>query len=111
MIRALSAEWVEEAGFEVREAGEGAEAIACLEAGETFVAAVLDVTLPDMDGATLAVRLREIHPGLPVLFATGNPGLLDEVGRGEGATEILDKPYSMRDLDQSLAVLLDRPSP
>lgn len=110
MIRALSAEWVEEAGFEVREAGEAAEAIACLEAGDTFVAAVLDVTLPDMDGASLAARLREIRPGLPVLFATGNPGLLDEVWRGEGGTEILRKPYSTRDLNQSLAALLGGPS-
>ena len=107
MIRALSAEWVEEAGFEVREAGEGAEAIACLEAGETFVAAVLDVTLPDMDGASLAARLREIHPGLPVLFATGNPNLLDGTNGPPEGTEILRKPYSATDLQAALKGLLD----
>lgn len=106
MIRALTAEWIEDAGFEVRDVGDGQEALGCVEEGEHFHAAILDVSLPDMDGSALAGRLRAVLPALPVLFATGNPNLLDGTDGPPEGTEILRKPYSATDLHAALKGLL-----
>jgi len=110
MIRALTAEWVEDAGFEVREAGSGREAVEVLREGEGYRAAILDVSLPDTDGHRLAEDLRRFSPGLPVLFATGNPALLEGATLAGPVPEILRKPYSTADLRSALGQLLDPPA-
>lgn len=108
MIRALTAEWVEAAGFEVVEAGSGREAMEGLRGGEAdYRAAILDLTLPDTDGQALARDLRRVRPELPVLFATGNPDLLDDGVENDPDAEVLRKPYSTRDLHEALGTLLD----
>ncbi len=106
MIRALTVEWIEDAGFECQEAGSGAEALDSFDAEDGYRAAILDVTLPDVTGPELAAALRQRKPGIPVLFATGNRNLLSEAVLAEAATEVLSKPYSNRELREALGALL-----
>jgi CheY-like chemotaxis protein len=47
------------------------EALAAVEAGGVWTRALIDLALPDMDGATLAERLLQHLPELDVTFATG----------------------------------------
>jgi CheY-like chemotaxis protein len=47
------------------------EAIAAVEAGGVWLRALIDLALPDMDGATLAERLLQYVPEMEVTFATG----------------------------------------
>ncbi len=108
MIRALTTEWVEDAGFEVREVESGGEALECARGEGGFRAAILDLSLPDMGGAALLGELQSLYPGLPVLFATGNPNLLDDFTFEERTTALLRKPYSRADLAASLQDLLGR---
>jgi CheY-like chemotaxis protein len=53
---------------------------------------MLDCRLPDMDGTELGERLRQIRPGLPVLFTSGQ-GYAGQRTFTDGATGFLAKPF------------------
>ena len=58
MIRALTAEWIEDAGYIVSEFARGDEALRALREDGDCRVAVLVVSLPDMRGDDLAQALR-----------------------------------------------------
>ena len=62
-------------------------------------AVILDVNLPDLDGAIVARAVREHSPDLPIIFTTGldRPARLDAMLR-EPHTSLLRKPYGFDDL-------------
>ncbi len=75
----------------------------------TFDAAILDWSMPWMDGGELCARLREL-PGLrevPILVVTAHA---DEATRerafAAGATRFITKPLSLKELVDVLAELL-----
>jgi CheY-like chemotaxis protein len=55
-------------GHEVVTAASGEEALACEGAFDLLFS---DITMPNMDGVTLAEKLRDRHPELPIVFYTG----------------------------------------
>ncbi|PWC37373.1 hypothetical protein TSO221_27685 [Azospirillum sp. TSO22-1] len=58
---------------------------------------VTDLKMPRMDGVALIRRLRETHPGLPVIVMTGHAptgGAAVLQGPAHGATRLLLKPIS-----------------
>ena len=55
-----------------------------------------------MDGLSLAHRLREIRPDLPILLATGYS---DAAGDVRGDFPILRKPYEIHELSEAIAKL------
>ena len=67
---------------------------------------IVDVGLPDMSGVDLARRAVAMHPGLPVIFATGErtlPGAADLPN-----TALLGKPFSAWDLTDAMLRLLSK---
>lgn len=60
------------AGYNVLEAAEGAEALACLSANADVSLVVLDVNMPGMNGLDVLERIKIEHAGraLPVLMLT-----------------------------------------
>jgi len=88
--RALSAV-LAEAGYAVREARGGAEALARFaEARPALV--LLDAMMPGMDGFEACRRMREIDAGVPVLFLTALGGEESELrGFGCGADDYVRK--------------------
>jgi DNA-binding NtrC family response regulator len=67
------------AGYLVLTAGGGHDAIRMLEHPLSPIdVVVLDVRLPDVEGAALGARMRELKPSLPIVVCTGEAGL-DEV--------------------------------
>nr|WP_316644572.1 GAF domain-containing protein [uncultured Roseateles sp.] len=82
-------------GMVPRVCASGEEALSLLEAGERFDLAVLDMHMPGMDGLTLARRLRQRWPALPLV-------LFSSLGRKEvGAEEGLFQAYLHKPLRQS----------
>lgn len=67
-----------------------------------------DLKMPRMDGATLIHRLRETHPGLPVIVMTGHApagGAAGLQGAAHGATRLLLKPISPQALLKDIEAL------
>jgi DNA-binding NtrC family response regulator len=58
-------------GMEVRVAGSGSEALACL-ASETHDVVVLDLKMPGMDGLETLNRMASDHSSVPVIMLTGH---------------------------------------
>ncbi len=90
LIRISTADFLQESGFRVMEAGSAKEALAVV-AEETVDILVTDLHLPEMTGLDLAARIRESQPDLPVIFATGDRYVLG-MEQVPGAATII-KPY------------------
>ncbi len=107
VVLALCVEVLESSGFEVTAAATAAEARACVDGAQPpFVAAVIDVGLPDQDGVTLARSL----PDLPVLFVSGKPpeAMADELDELGPRCRFLKKPFAIDELVAEVAALAAR---
>jgi two-component system, cell cycle sensor histidine kinase and response regulator CckA len=68
---------------------------------------ITDVLLPDLSGPELATRLRELDPGLRILFISGHPGShAGEVEAVPGPGAFLWKPFSIEELQERIEELL-----
>ena len=89
---------------------DGAEAIKTFEAQSDEIAFImLDLVLPDMDGAQLYRRLRAMDPELKCIVSSGY--LAEEPVRrllDAGADDFIQKPFKLAELKQKVDALLDR---
>jgi DNA-binding response OmpR family regulator len=72
-----------------------------LDAYKAFVPdiCVLDVMLPNKDGYTIAEEIRDINPGIPIIFLTAKSQTSDLLkGFNSGGNDYLKKPFSMEEL-------------
>jgi two-component system response regulator MprA len=94
--------------YDVRLAGDGAEALALL-ADSSPDAIVLDVAMPEIDGLEVCRRLRAAGDRTPVLMLTARDAVDDRVaGLDAGADDYLVKPFALRELQARLRALLRR---
>jgi PAS domain S-box-containing protein len=102
-VCAATAELLEEFGCTVLRAHSGAQAIALLADGTAVDAALLDYSMPGMNGAEAARQLRVLRPGLPLVFATGYADVAATKGL---PAQVLRKPFRASDLAAAFATLL-----
>jgi CheY-like chemotaxis protein len=95
-------------GYEAVAAARADEALASFRADPTgFVAVLTDLSLPDMRGEELVVRLRELNPAIAVLVSSGNPAALaGNSALEDWHTASLRKPFTPRMLADAIAELL-----
>ena len=104
-------------GFSISAVGTGKDALQALAnagQGPRLDAALLDLSLPDMDGLDVlrAIRADQIHKGLPVLLVTARSEEIDRVlGLELGADDYISKPFSARELAARLRAILRRAIP
>jgi CheY-like chemotaxis protein len=104
-VRQAAAAMVEEAGYELATAEDGEAALDALERGR-FQLIITDVVMPGMSGVELARRVRERHPLMPVIFASGYADL--QRFDGELADErILKKPYRIAEVAAEIHAVLN----
>lgn len=73
----------------------------------TVVLAFVDCRLPDMDGAEVCQRLREMQPRLPLLLTSGrDQRALVATFSGGGPVAFLAKPYMPADVARHVTALL-----
>jgi DNA-binding response OmpR family regulator len=90
---------LEAENYEVEVAGDGRAALEILFAGGNtqFDAIVLDVMLPEVDGFTVARRLREAENYTPILMLTARSRPEDVLeGFEAGADDYLPKPFELQ---------------
>jgi DNA-binding response OmpR family regulator len=107
LIRMIAAEMLTTLGYSVLEAGSGAEALAIAEDPQCRLdALMIDLGLPDQPGETVARRICEMRPGLPVIVTTGaDTAAAAPRLAGCGVVTFLEKPYYFKDLEAVTAAL------
>ncbi len=94
--------------FAVDCVGDGAGADQLL-ASEDYDAAILDLTLPRMDGLEVLHRLRQRGSRTPILILTARGSLDDRIkGLNLGADDYLPKPFELAELEARLKALIRR---
>ena len=97
------------AGYEVRSAANGAEAIDLAGQMPNLHLLVTDVVMPGMSGVQLAAHLTKARSDLPVIYASGysEEGVPRAAGDGQGAS-YLPKPFTAEKLLRQVREALDR---
>ena len=102
---------LEEAGYEVEAASDGKTAER-LAVENPFDILIVDLGLPDQDGITLILRLRQLGVRAPVLILSARRSVDDRVrGLEQGGDDYLTKPFALAELLARLRNLLKRNSP
>ena len=100
--RSLLETFLRAQGFRTRSADSGAAALALLER-DSFGLIVSDVRMPGMSGIETLRRVRERHPGLPVLLVTAFADIRTAVAAmRDGAVNYLAKPIDLDELMSSV---------
>ena len=97
LIRMVVVEMLQDMGITVIESGTVREALATLVSDVDML--ISDVRLPDGSGIELAEQVRQKHPDMPVVFATGDnmkPPLENSV--------VLSKPFNEEDLARAVGL-------
>ena len=96
------------AGFEVRTATSGSDALATATERRPDLV-VLDVMLPDVDGFDVIKRLRAEGDRVPVVFLTARDGTDDKIrGLTLGGDDYVTKPFSLEELTARIRAVLRR---
>ena len=86
-------------GYETVEAGSGEEALAVYEEHNDIDIALLDISMPGMDGLTLCKELRRRSPALGIIMLTARAQEMDKIhGLMLGADDYITKPFSPTEL-------------
>jgi DNA-binding response OmpR family regulator len=105
LIRMFVVDTLEDAGFQVQEAGRADEAMAKMASDSPlFAAVIVDIGLPDRPGDLLAAELRNKWVDLPIIIASGHDkNVLATRFRNDRHTGVLGKPYNSGMLIEALS--------
>jgi CheY-like chemotaxis protein len=109
-VRRLLARHLREAGYDVVEAADGAEAVALARQAPPGLV-LMDLRMPTMDGlaALKALRAEPTTRHLPVIILTASPGMLEEsrpVVEALGGVRLMAKPCTPEELATAIARVL-----
>ena len=108
-LRAALAEWLTSAGYSPVVFGDGAEALAAVQADPPDLI-LLDYVMPVLGGASVLQSL-QADPRLqsiPVLVLTGMP---DDLPPLPGVAAVVGKPFHLSHLEEIIRVLVKRGPP
>jgi len=109
-IASFVALYLKNAGFGVRTAASGGEALNQV-ANEMLNLIVLDLMLPDIDGIEVTKRIRQTSD-VPILMLTARDEDVDKIiGLEVGADDYLTKPFNPRELVARVKSILRRATP
>src|ERR1035438_3648371 len=102
---------LEEAGYDVEAAPDGKTAQR-LAVESPFDILIVDLGLPDQDGISLILKLRQLGVRAPVLILSARRSIDDRVrGLEQGGDDYLTKPFALAELLARLRNLLRRNNP
>ncbi len=99
---------LEEEGFEINHYADGREAFKNFKK-EKYDLCLLDVMLPELDGFSLAEKIREQNQQIPIIFLTAKNLQDDKIaGLKIGGDDYITKPFDMQELTLRIKVFLRR---
>jgi nitrogen-specific signal transduction histidine kinase/CheY-like chemotaxis protein len=108
-VRQLSVSLLEELGYNVISASDGASALEILDRTPRVDLLFTDVGLPRMNGRQLADEARRRHPKLKVLFTTGYAkNAIVHHGRLDADVQLIGKPFTFAELSEKIRGVLDQ---
>ncbi len=109
-IREITTTSLEKYNYKAITANDGIEAISLYAQHKNEIkAAIIDMMMPNMDGATTIKTLKKMNPLLPIIAVSGLPTskqvLLNKISQH---VAFLPKPYTTQELSQSLYRILNQ---
>jgi CheY-like chemotaxis protein len=110
-VRELARKVLTRRGYRVLDAASGEEALdVCRVYADPIDVVLTDVVMPGMRGTELAARVREMRPGIAILFMSGYPG---DAAAAHGLTQeeaFIEKPFTPTSLADKVREVLERSS-
>jgi len=108
LIRMILVEELQDAGYEVRQAVTGDEAVGMIDSlDHPLEILVTDIHMPgSRNGIDLAHHVQARMPEVPVIYTTGRPDALFEVSRLGAKQFLISKPYVPDDIITRVQLLL-----
>ena len=98
-IREFEAINLNRVGYTTVEAASGEEALSIYDEDSDFDIALLDITMPGMDGFALCKELRKRSPSIGIIMLTARTQEMDKIsGLMMGADDYITKPFSPTEL-------------
>jgi phosphoserine phosphatase RsbU/P len=103
--RTLLPSRLQEWGYKVVVTNDGAEAMAVLRGGDAPPLAILDWSMPGMDGLEICRRLREVEKRVYIILLTAHGSKENMIeGLRAGADDYLVKPFHAEELQARILV-------
>jgi len=104
LIRMMTAEALQDEGFEVVEALNGDEAVKLLDGPERFDILFTDVRMPgSLDGVEVALHARRRYPAIPIVVTSGYAAdLVARLSVLDPSAVLIGKPYGMAKMVEAL---------
>jgi len=106
VVRTLTRQMLEEAGYAVLTAADGRQAVdVFIDAGSEVDLVLLDMTMPNLDGKATFEKLRMIRDDVPIVVSSGfnEQDAMDRF-RGAKPTGFLQKPYRLHQLVEAVTL-------
>ena len=109
-LRRLTRQFLENQGYTVVEAADGAAAVQiCVAHQGTIHLLLTDVIMPGMNGRELAQRVSEIRPNIRVLYMSGyTENAIGHNGTLDAGITLLQKPFTLHALKAKVREVLDQ---
>ncbi|MBS3809103.1 MAG: response regulator, partial [Desulfobacterales bacterium] len=101
---------LESQGYRVTPQTSSVEALEAFRASpDKFDIVITDMTMPNMTGDRLALKIKEIRPDVPVILCTGFSEKIDAQKKGElGIEGYMLKPVTKTELAKTVRKILDK---
>jgi CheY-like chemotaxis protein len=104
-VRAVAVAALQQAGYCVLAAEDGLQAVELFQqAADRIDLIVLDASMPRLCGREAYEQIRQLHPSVPILFASGHSGT--ELPTDQPHTGFIHKPYTPRALTAAVQQML-----
>ena len=109
-LRRLTRQFLENQGYQVLEAADGAAAVQiCVAHQGTIHLLLTDVIMPGMNGRELAHRVSEIRPNIKVMYMSGyTENAIGHNGTLDAGITLLQKPFTLHALKAKVREVLDK---
>jgi len=111
-VREFACSALKNYGYKVFSASNGFEALKLIAEKKPVIDLIVtDLIMPDMNGRELSLRLKEVLPGVDILFASGyTDNHLIHSGALAEDINFLQKPYAIKNLTGKIREILDKKS-